>query len=101
MATQTGTSTGSAEQIVDQKIQKLRELYANAPELGRIAMEKGVPDLTREFAAATAKQTAGRVGARQGEVSEFTIIAPFAEGGAQRLRGLLQLLEGNFQLADL
>src|SRR4029453_180305 len=36
----------------------------------------------------------------QGNVSEFTLIFPFADGGAKRLRGLLQLLEGNFQLAD-
>ena len=28
------------------------------------------------------------------------MIFPFADGGAERLRGLLQLLEGNFQLAD-
>ena len=46
------------------------------------------------------KQDAGRKGARQGRVSEFTIIAPFTEGGAKRLRGLLQLLGGNFQGAD-
>jgi hypothetical protein len=29
------------------------------------------------------------------------LILPFAKGGAKRLRGLLQLLQGNFQLADL
>ena len=28
------------------------------------------------------------------------MIIPFAKGGAKRLRGLLQLLEGNFQGAD-
>jgi hypothetical protein len=28
------------------------------------------------------------------------LILPFADGGAKRLRGLLQLLQGNFQLAD-
>ena len=87
-------------QNVEQKIQKLRELYADAPELGKVALEKGLPDLTRELAAATGAQNAGRIGARQGRVSELTGIFPFVEGGAKRLRGLLQLLEGNFKLAD-
>src|SRR5262249_44102615 len=88
-------------QSVEQKIQKLRELYAEAPELGKVALEKGLPDLQREFAAGgTGAQNAGRIGARQGKVSEFTILFPFAKGGAKRLRGLLQLLEGNFLGAD-
>jgi hypothetical protein len=66
------------DQVVEQKIQKLRELYADAPELGRIAFEKGLPDLKRELAAATGTQNAGRIGARQGKVSELTGIIPFA-----------------------
>ena len=41
-------------------------------------------------------ESAGRIGSRQGKVSELTFIAPFAPGGAKRLRALLQLLEGNF-----
>jgi len=88
------------DQAVEKKIQQLRELYADAPELGRVAVENGLPDLERELAAATRTESAGRVGARQGRVSEFTLIFPFANGGAERLHGLLQLLEGNFQLAD-
>ena len=102
MATQPQAPTGTKQGLtVEQKIQRLRELYADAPELGRVAVEKGIPNLKRELAAATATETAGRIGVRQGKVSELTIIAPFAEGGAQRLRGLLQLLQGNFQLADM
>ena len=85
---------------VEEKIQKVKELYADAPELGKVALEKGLPDLKREMAAATGKESAGRVGARQGQVSELTSILTFAEGGAKRLRGLLQLLEGNFKGAD-
>ena len=87
-------------QNVEQKIQKLRELYADAPELGRTALENGLPALKQELAAATGAKNAGRIGARQGKVSELTGIFPLAKGGAKRLRGLLQLLEGNFQLAD-
>ena len=87
---------------IDQKIQKLRELYADAPDLGKVALEKGLPDLKkRELAASTGATNAGRIGARQGKVSELTGIFPFAKGGAKRLHGLLQLLEGNFQGADL
>jgi hypothetical protein len=80
----------------------LRELYADAPELGRIALENGLPDFKREAAAAAAAgaQSAGRIGGRQGEVSELTLIAPFTKGGAKRLRALLQLLKGHFQGAE-
>ena len=94
------TTTTEQDRIVEQKIKKVKELYADAPELGRIALEKGLRDLKREFAAATGAQSAGRVGARQGQVSELTGILTFAKGGAKRLRGLLQLLEGNFRGAD-
>jgi hypothetical protein len=85
---------------VEQKIQRVRELYADAPELGKLALEKGLPDLQRELAAATGVQRAGGIGARQGNVSELTSVLTFAQGGAKRLRGLLQLLEGNFRGAD-
>ena len=44
--------------------------------------------------------SAGRVGRRQGVVSELTVIAPFTEGGAKRLRGVLELLNGNFEGAE-
>src|SRR6185369_3003616 len=94
-------ATGSKPKLtVDEKIQKVKELYADAPELGRAALERGLPDLTREMAAATGRESAGRVGARQGQVSELTSILTFTEGGAKRLRGLLELLEGNFKGAD-
>ena len=79
----------------------MRTLYADAPELARVALENGLPGLKQELAARTGTQTAGRIGARQGNVSELTTILPFAEGGAKRLRGLLQLLEGNFKGADV
>jgi hypothetical protein len=85
---------------LEQKVKKVQELYADAPELGKAALERGLPALKQEMAAATGVQTAGRIGARQGKVSELTGIIPFAKGGAQRLRGLLQLLEGNFKGGD-
>ena len=100
MATQAQRTAPEQNPIVQQKIQRLQELYADAPELGKAALEKGLPDLARELAAATGVQSAGRVGARQGKVSELTGILPIAKGGAKRLRGLLQALEGNFRGAD-
>jgi hypothetical protein len=92
--------TSEEDARVEQKVQKLRELYADAPELGRAALERGLADLKRELAAATGTQNAGRIGARQGKISELTGIIPFAPGGAHRLRGLLQALEGNFRGGD-
>ena len=102
MATQTQTPTGTKQGMtVEQKIQRLREVYATGPEVGKTALEKVLGELT-SFASSTRArvESAGRIGARQGTVSEFTLIFPFAEGGAKRLRRLLQLMQGNFNLAD-
>ena len=86
--------------VVEQTVQELRELYADAPEVGRVALEKELAHLKQELAAATGTQNAGRIGARQGKVSELTGIVPFAKGGAKRLRGLLRALQGNFKGGD-
>jgi hypothetical protein len=94
------TSKADQDVVVEQKLQKLRELYADAPELGRVALEKGLSAFKRELPAAIGTESAGRIGVRQGKVSELTGIFPFVKGGAKRLRGLLQLLEGNFRGAD-
>jgi len=101
MATHTATPTKPKKGLtVDEKIQKLRELYADAPELGKAALENGLPMLTQALAAPSAVQTAGRIGLRQGKVSELCVFLPFIEGGAKRLRGFLQMLDGNFKAAD-
>ena len=101
MATQTQLATESkSDAIVEKKLQKIRELYEDAPEIGKAALKNGLAMLTEELAASGRAQTAGRIGARQGKVSELTVFLPFVKGGAKRLRGLLQLLEGNFRAAD-
>ena len=101
MATQTATADTTAQDLtVEQKLQKMRELYADAPELGKAALKNGLAMLTQELAAEGRAQTAGRIGARQGKVSELTVFLPFVKDGAKRLRGLLQLLQGNFRAAD-
>ena len=100
MATRTQTASEPDRDRAERKIKQVRELYADAPEVGKAALENGLRMLTEELAAAPRTQTAGRKGARQGKVSEFTMFIPLAKGGARRLRGLLQLLEGNFRGAD-
>ena len=98
MATQTATPTKAKQDLaVAQKIQELRELYADAPEMARTGLENALSGLMALAAETQASQaeSAGRIGIRLGKVSELTVIAPFAPGGAQRLRAVLRLLNGN------
>ena len=95
MATQT-LSRPQQDQTVDQKIQLLRELYADSPGRGKTALENSIPALREQLAGGLRYESAGRVGLRQGKVSELTLIFKFVPGGAKRLRGLLQVLEANF-----
>src|SRR4051812_44791310 len=99
--------TGSQQSSdLEHKVQKLRELYADAPEIGKTALENLIRALT---SAAPAKDptepvgTAGRIGRRQGKVSELTVIAPLAPGGARRLRAFLEILHGSIgnELVDM
>jgi hypothetical protein len=100
MTTQTVTRSES-DQTVEKKIQRLRELYATGPEVGKTALEKVLGELT-SFASSTRArvESAGRTGVRQGKVSELLFITPFAPGGAARLRALLQLRDGSFDDTD-
>jgi hypothetical protein len=90
------------DQSVEKKIQQLREVYRDAPEMAKVALENALPSLKSLALEAQASQTesAGRIGIRLGSVSELTVIAPFAPGGAQRLRALLRALNGNFNEAE-
>jgi len=100
MTTQTVTRPES-DQTLEKKIQRLRELYATGPEIGKTALEKVLGELT-SFASSTRArvESAGRTGVRQGKVSELLFITPFAPGGAARLRALLQLRDGSFDDTD-
>jgi hypothetical protein len=102
MATPTQTAAASEQrQAVEEKIQRLRELFADAPEVGKKALANVLGELTSQVSEPKTRMvSAGRVGSRQGTVSELTIIAPLAPGGARRLRAFLQLLNGNFDGAD-
>jgi hypothetical protein len=100
MTTQTVTRSES-DQTLEKKIQRLREVYATGPEVGKTALEKVLGELT-SFASTTRArvESAGRTGVRQGKVSELLFITPFAPGGAERLRALLQLRDGSFDDTD-
>jgi hypothetical protein len=84
------------DHTTEEKIQKLRELFADAPELGKKALENALLELRSQASdLPPAVESAGRVGARLGKVSELTIIVPLAPGGAKRLRAFLRVLRGN------
>src|SRR5262245_22071894 len=100
MDTQTHTPTASEhKQAAEKKIQQLREIFADAPELGRKALENVLRELTSDASETPPPpvESAGRVGSRLGKVSELTIIVPLAPGGARRLRAFLRLLNGNLK----
>src|SRR5512132_3691233 len=91
------TETESTQSVDAQgKIQQLRDLFADAPELGKRALENVLRELTSDVSQGEwpRVESAGRTGARLGKVSELTIIVPLAPGGAKRLRAFLQLLGG-------
>ena len=103
MTTGIPTATEPGQELtVEEKINQLRELFADAPEVGKKALETVLSRLASDASTAQPPpvQSAGRVGSRLGKVSELTIIVPFAPGGAQRLRAFLQLFGGNLAGAD-
>jgi len=97
MQTQTQIAVGEEQRHArEEKIRQLRELFADAPELGKKALENVLKELTSQVSEPPPPiESAGRVGARLGKRSELTIIVPLAPGGAKRLRTFLQLLGGN------
>ena len=101
MATET-QARPEQELTAEEKIAKLRELFADAPEVGRQALENALKELTSQASETPPPPitSAGRVGARLGKVSELTMVVPLAPGGADRLRAFLKLLGGNLAGAD-
>jgi hypothetical protein len=89
------------ETTADEQIEQLRKLFADAPDVGKKALENVLDKLKSQTTSLPPPvESAGRVGSRLGKVSELTIIVPFAPGGAKRLRAFLQLLGGNLAGAD-
>jgi hypothetical protein len=103
MASQTEAGTRPEQDMtVEQQIQHLRELFADAPEVGKKALDNVLKELTSQASQTPPPpvQSAGRAGIRLGKVSELTIIVPLAPGGAERTRAFLRLLGGNLAGAD-
>jgi hypothetical protein len=103
MARSQPTTEGlSAEQ--KEKLEEIRTLFAEGSEIGQRALENLIAKAGQSGGQLGQKPpapltNAGRIGLRQGKVSELTVIAPFAKGGAKRLRALLKALGPNFGAA--
>jgi hypothetical protein len=95
-------SRSGHEVAAEEEIAKLRELFADAPDVGKKALEKVLHELTSQASETPPPPvvSAGRVGSRLGKVSELTMVVPLAPGGAERLRAFLKLLGGNLAGAD-
>jgi hypothetical protein len=93
----TQMQAGSKQSADAQKtIEEFRELFADAPELGKRALENVIAELKSQVSEPRARvESAGRIGARLGRRSELTMIVPLMPGGAKRLRAFLKMLGGN------
>ena len=103
MTTDTPAATAPGQNLAaEEKISQLRELFADAPEVGKTALKNVLSRLASDASQQLPPpvESAGRAGSRLGKVSELTIIVPFAPGGAQRLRAFLRLFGGNLAGAD-
>ena len=100
METQTLTKSQQG-QTVEKKVQELRRVGEKLPQFAKTALENTLRDLASTASQPRSRmESAGRTGSRQGKVSELTLIAPFARGGAARLRAVLQLRNGNYDDTD-
>lgn len=94
--------TGDPRLLDETKLETIRRridaVAHDAPHLAKIALEAMVrkhnPDLK-----GTAN-SAGRAGKQSGNVSELTAIAPLKPGGAERLRRIFDLTNGNMDGAQ-
>ena len=95
--------TAEKELTAEQMVQQLRSLFADAPQLGKTALENALREIKSQVSQEPPPPvvSAGRVGSRLGKVSELTMIVPLAPGGAKRLRAFLKLLHGNLNKGDL
>jgi len=86
------------ESTLDAIRRRIDAVAHDAPHLAKIALEAMVrkhnPDLKGSA------DSAGRVGKQSGNVSELTAIAPLKPGGAERLRRIFELTNGNMDGAQ-
>ena len=94
-------TTPRQTQSVEDRVKKLRQAYSGAPQYAKTALENSLANLaTQPPKPRSRMESAGRTGSRQGTVSELTVIAPLAPGGAARLRALLQFRDGDYDDTD-
>ena len=89
--------TGSKQDqaTVEEKIQQFRELFADAPEIGKKALENALHELRSQTSDLPPPvESAGRVGARLGKVSELTIIVPLGTRRRQAFARIPEVVEG-------
>ena len=95
MATQAVRKPASEQPLTfEQKVQKMREIYADATEISKTALENVIRDVQKNGPAkeSAPMENAGRIGARQGKVSELTTLFPIQPSAAKRMRAFLELL---------
>jgi hypothetical protein len=95
----TETLTRPGHDAVEKKIQQLRDLYADGPEIGRAALESLIDSMKAGTNAGEKASSAGRTGLRQGKVSELTTVLKLVPGGAARIRAVLDAA-GSLRTAD-
>ena len=89
------------EMDLHSRFQKLPETVREKVDLAlsdaKIALKLRIAELLadKEEMAEHAVTTAGRIGAKSGEVSELTTILPLKPHGAERLRKFFKLVDGN------
>ena len=81
----------------EQRVQKLLEIYADATEISKTALENVIRSVKSAGPATEflPMDSAGRIGARRGKVSELTAILPITPSAAKRMRAFLELLHGS------
>ena len=98
MAKQEQGKKGSEQSSdLEQRFKKMRELYADATPISKAALENVIRAVQSGGPAteSTAQESAGRIGARRGKVSELTAILSITPAAAKRMRGFLELLHGS------
>ena len=91
--TTTETARPKVSQASSQAVDDLRKLFADAPEMARTALEEVITDLASSGSdgLSAPNESAGRIGMRQGQVSELTVFTPITPEGATRLRAALNI----------
>src|SRR5208282_1871890 len=80
----------------EERMRKLREIYADASEVSKNALENVIRAVQSSPPAkeSVPMDSAGRIGARRGKVSELTTLFPITPSAAKRMRAFLTLLHG-------